>query len=98
MGQEYRPSALLGGVERISNSISVGITGWKTKDPALLRLGKYSEKCVRKLGILEASLGPTETKWLFRLLGNSEGLSEIPLFPGRFRADITFPLFFFFSN
>ena len=41
--QEYNPYT--SGTDRISASISIGVTGLKTKDPAYFCFGKKLEKC-----------------------------------------------------
>ena len=38
IGRENNPYALLFGVEKISDSTSEGVTGWKAKDPEVLGL------------------------------------------------------------
>ena len=45
VGQEYNPYTLLSGIDRISASISIGVTGLKTKDPAFFCIGRKLEKC-----------------------------------------------------
>ena len=45
VGQEQNPYILLSGTDRISASISIRVTGLKTKDPALFCFGKKLEKC-----------------------------------------------------
>ena len=56
VGQEYNPCILLSGimVDRISASISIGVTGLNTKDPAYFCFGKKVEKYFRAWGILAA--------------------------------------------
>ena len=45
--QEHNPYTLLSGIDRISaSSISIGVTGLKTKDPAFFCFGKKPEKCL----------------------------------------------------
>ena len=52
VGQEYNPYTLLSGIDRISASISIGVTGLKRKDPALFCFGRAKKVllCLRNSG------------------------------------------------
>ena len=68
-GQEHNPYTLWSGIDRISASISIGVTGLKTKEPASFCIGKKLEKLFCAWGILAAKLGPMEENHEFMILG-----------------------------
>ena len=67
VGQDHSPCDLLDGVLINSNSISVDRTGSKTNEPLKLIFGKYCVNSLLLLGMLDASLGPSEAKWPFKI-------------------------------
>ena len=78
-GHEYRRYDLFNGITITSNSSSVGVTRWNTKELGIFFLGRYSVYGFNEFDISDARSCPIEGKYLLKIFGNSEVLDDIIL-------------------